>query len=147
PTPRRFGTTTSMVLSGASRRTPPLCTSLKYRLPSGAARGPSTSPYPNASVSTAIASSLNSVVAAGRSRRAHDGQRCEDRGRLGPHGRQRTVLRVVDRPPHPLGCARHVDVADAQMADRINDSVLRGGRRADRARLADALRTERVEIR
>ena len=43
------------------------------------------------------------------------------------------------------GGERHVDVADAEVRHRVDDRVLHRGRRADRARLADALRAERVE--
>ncbi len=46
PTPRRLGTTVSIVPSGRRRNTPPLVTSLKYRFPAPSARGPSISPYP-----------------------------------------------------------------------------------------------------
>ena len=52
-----------------------------------------------------------------------------------------------DRRPHPLGRAGHVDVADAEVDERVDHRVLhrRGG--ADRPRLADALGAERVERR
>src|SRR5262249_48684565 len=52
PTPRRFGTTVVISPSGVRRYTPPPSTSLKYRFPSPSTVGPSTSPYPEASVST-----------------------------------------------------------------------------------------------
>src|SRR5437773_2587128 len=52
PTPRRFGTTVVMSPSGWRRYTPPPSTSLKYRFPAPSTVGPSTSPYPEASVST-----------------------------------------------------------------------------------------------
>src|SRR6056297_518141 len=54
---------------------------------------------------------------------------------------------VLDGPPHLLGGGGHVDVADAEMAHGVDHGGLhrRGG--PDRARLADALRRERVHER
>ena len=52
--------------------------------------------------------------------------------------------RRVDRLPDPLGRARHRDVVDAEVADRVDDRVDHGRRRGDGARLAHALGAERV---
>ena len=59
-------------------------------------------------------------------------------------GARGLLRRGLDRLPHPLGRARHVDVRDAEVRDGVDDRVLDRRRRADRARLADALRAERV---
>ena len=58
--------------------------------------------------------------------------------------RWRRPCAVLDGPPHPLRRARHLDVVDAEVADRVDDGVdhRRGGR--DRAGLADALDAQRV---
>src|SRR5438128_2422396 len=51
---------------------------------------------------------------------------------------------LLDRPPHPRGRGRHVDVRDTQGGQRIQDGVDDGARRADRAALASALDAERI---
>ena len=66
---------------------------------------------------------------------------------VAPRVGQGAGLGVADRPPHPLGRARHVEVADAEVGEGVDDGVLHGRRRADRRRLADALGAERVERR
>ena len=52
---------------------------------------------------------------------------------------------VLDRPPHPLCGQRHVDVAHAEVGQRVHDCVLHRRRRPDRAGLADALGSQLVE--
>ena len=51
---------------------------------------------------------------------------------------------LVDRPPDPLGRARHPDVVDAELPQRVDDRVDHGRRRRDGAGLADALDAQRV---
>ena len=54
-------------------------------------------------------------------------------GRLAPRVGQRARLGVLDRAPHPLGRARHVDVTHAEVAERVDHRVLHRGRAPDRA--------------
>ena len=60
-------------------------------------------------------------------------------GRVGSAG-----VAGMDRPPDPLGGARHLDVADPELAYGVDDRVDDGRGRGDRACLADALGAERV---
>jgi hypothetical protein len=60
-------------------------------------------------------------------------------------GRRACRPGVAYRGPHPLGGARQVDVAHAEVGDGVDHRVLHRRRGADRGRLADALRPERVE--
>src|SRR5450759_2247631 len=62
-----------------------------------------------------------------------------------------SLLSVAGRParpvyllPEPVGASGHVNVLDAQRAQRVADRVDDSGARRDRAGLADALRTQRV---
>ena len=64
--------------------------------------------------------------------------------RLSPRVCQRPGPGCFDRPPDPLGGARHVDVADAEVAEGVDDGVLHRGGGTDRRRFADPLRAERV---
>src|SRR5205807_10513420 len=54
------------------------------------------------------------------------------------------VPRSADRCPDPLRRRGHVNVTDAEIADRVDDGALHGGGGADRAGLTDALESERV---
>ncbi len=67
----------------------------------------------------------------------------QPRGRDHRSGRGRAAGRA-HRLPDPLRRRGHVDVAHAQVRQRVDDRVPDRRRRADRARLADALRPERV---
>src|SRR5215470_2936574 len=55
--------------------------------------------------------------------------------------------RVLDCPPDPIRAHGHVDVADAEVGERIDHRVLNRWPRADSAALADALRPEGVPLR
>ncbi len=61
------------------------------------------------------------------------------------HGSASPLRGGLDRRPHPLGRARHVDVAHAEVRHGVDHRVLDRRRRADRRRLADALGAERVD--
>ena len=62
------------------------------------------------------------------------------------HGSGRVPARASSiGAPHALGAQRHVEVADAQVAERVDDRVLHRRGAADGGRLADALRAEGVE--
>src|SRR5581483_75572 len=54
------------------------------------------------------------------------------------------VLPGVDGLPHPAGEHRHVDVADPEVGDGVDDGVDEGGRAADAGALADPLGPDRV---
>src|SRR6267143_2068068 len=51
---------------------------------------------------------------------------------------------ALDGPPHPLRCAGHLDVVDAQRPQRVDDRIDHRGGGGDRAGLADALDAQRV---
>src|SRR5690242_17534404 len=58
-----------------------------------------------------------------------------------------TVLSIdgfPDGAPHPLRRQRHVDVADSEVGDRVDDRVLYRRDRADRTGLADSLDAQRI---
>ena len=76
------------------------------------------------------------------------GELGEDRPAARATGRAASPWRGgVDRPPHRSRRARQVEVADAEVAERVDHRVLHRRRGADRAGLADALGAERVERR
>ena len=54
-------------------------------------------------------------------------------------GHLSACLRRADRMPDFLGCRRHVDMGDAEGAERVDDGVHDRGERADIAGLAGAL--------
>src|SRR5262245_45602270 len=66
--------------------------------------------------------------------------RCRGAGRFGTA----SVRGAGDGAPHPLGRGGHVDVANTEVRERVDDRRLHRGRGADRAGLADALGAERV---
>src|SRR6185436_5310519 len=61
--------------------------------------------------------------------------------------KRRSGAAIVHRVPHPLRPERHVDVADVERPERVDDGVDDGRRRADGRRLADALGAQRVHRR
>ena len=68
-----------------------------------------------------------------RRRRSRRRAGLEHRGRLAPRLRRLARLGVAGGPPHPLRRARHVEVADAEVGERVDHGVLHRRRRADRA--------------
>src|SRR4051794_26310837 len=70
-----------------------------------------------------------------------------------PHARTRTPtgcsrpasLRALDGAPDLLRGVRHVEMADPQWAERVDDRVGDGGRARDATGLADALDAECVD--
>src|SRR5205085_12555039 len=56
----------------------------------------------------------------------------------------RDVLLVLDRFPHPARQAGHVDVADPEVGDGVDDGVDEGGGATHAAALPDALAPDRV---
>ena len=67
------------------------------------------------------------------------GQRVEDCGWVAPRVGVAGCC-VAHRLPDPPWSARHVDVPDAEVTERVDDRVVHRGRGAERRRLADALR-------
>ena len=87
------------------------------------------------------------VLAAARRRRSPSALR-----RPRPGAGSRTLpgsrlasLRGLDGPPDGLRRVRHVEMSDAERAERVHDRVGHRGGARDRARLADALDPDRVD--
>src|SRR5262249_25768706 len=58
--------------------------------------------------------------------------------------RRRGPARAADRLPHPQRRCRHFDAIDPERRERVDDRINYRRRRADGARLADALDAERI---
>src|SRR5205814_6730814 len=71
-----------------------------------------------------------------------------ERSRSAPPDSDTTIVALaVDRPPYLLCGTGHVDMTNAEMRNRIEHRVVHRRRRSDRARFADALRAERIDVR